>query len=47
MVPVARRAPAVDSVEVPHGSGTVFTIEDEDGTTAVIWVTADDVVEGI
>ncbi len=41
-------APEIESLEVSGGSGTVFTIEDEDGgETAVIWVTPDDVVEGI
>lgn len=42
-------APEVESLEVNGGTGTVFTIEDEDGgtETAVIWVTPDDVLEGI
>lgn len=42
-------APAeVESLEVPGGTGTVFTIEGEDGEeTTVIWVTPDDTVEGI
>jgi hypothetical protein len=41
--------PEVESLEVNGGTGTVFTIEDEDGgsETAVIWVTPDDVLEGI
>jgi len=40
--------PEVESLEVTDGTGTVFTITDEDGgETAVIWVTPDDVVEGI
>lgn len=41
--------PEVESLEVSGGTGTVFTIEDEEGgsDTAVIWVTPDDVLEGI
>ena len=42
-------APEIESLEVSGGTGTVFTIEDDDGggDTAVIWVTPDDVLEGI
>jgi hypothetical protein len=39
--------PVVESLDVAGGTGTVFTIEDEDGGTAVIWVTPDDTVEGL
>lgn len=41
--------PEVESLEVNGGTGTVFTITDDDGgtETAVIWVTPDDVLEGI
>jgi len=41
--------PEVESLEVNGGTGTVFTIQDDDGgsETAVIWVTPDDVLEGI
>jgi anti-sigma factor RsiW len=41
--------PEVESLEVSGGTGTVFTIEDDDGgsATAVIWVTPDDSLEGI
>lgn len=41
--------PEVESLEVEGGTGTVFTIADEDGggDTAVIWITPDDVLEGI
>jgi len=42
--------PEVESLDVTGGSGTVFTITDEDGETAVIWVDLDDpadVTEGI
>jgi hypothetical protein len=42
------RSPAeVESLDVSGGSGAVFTIDDEDGDTTVIWVTPDDVLEGI
>lgn len=37
----------VESLEVNGGSGAVFTIEDEEGDTTVIWVTPDDVLEGL
>ncbi len=38
----------IESLEVSGGTGAVFTIEDEDdGDTTVIWVTPDDVVEGL
>lgn len=41
--------PEVESLEVSGGTGTVFTIEDDEGgsDTAVIWITPDDVLEGI
>ena len=38
--------PEIESLDVPNGTGTVLTMEDEDGGTAIIWVTPDD-VEGI
>lgn len=38
--------PEIESLDVPNGSGTVLTMEDEDGGTAIVWVTPDD-VEGI
>jgi anti-sigma factor RsiW len=38
--------PEIESIDVPNGTGTVLTIEDEDGATAIVWVTPDD-VEGI
>ena len=37
----------VESLDVSGGTGAVFTIEDEDGDTTVIWVTPDDVLEGL
>jgi hypothetical protein len=47
--PVALRAtPQIDSLDTPGGSGTVISLDDdEDGHTAVIWVTPEDTVEGI
>lgn len=40
--------PEIESMEVTGGSGTVFTIEGDDGEqTTVIWVTPDDTLEGI
>ena len=42
------RQPAeIESLDTPDGTGTVFNLEDEDGSTTVIWVTPDDTVEGI
>lgn len=38
--------PEIESLDIPDGTGTVLTMEDEDGGTAIIWVTPDD-VEGI
>lgn len=38
--------PEIESLDVPNGSGAVLTMEDEDGGTAIVWVTPDD-VEGI
>ena len=40
-------APEIESLDVAEGTGTVMTIEDEDGETAVIWVTPEDTVEGL
>ncbi len=43
-----RHQPAeIESLDTPDGTGTVFNLEDEDGSTTVIWVTPDDTVEGI
>ena len=42
-----REAPEIDSLDTPDGTGTVLNLEDEDGHTAVIWVTPADTVEGI
>lgn len=48
---LAPTAPEVESLDVAGGTGTVFTVTDEDGETAVIWVEAydpaDDAAEGI
>jgi len=42
-----RAAPEIDMLDTPDGEGTVLNLEDEDGHTTVIWVTAADTVEGI
>jgi hypothetical protein len=42
-----RSPPAIESLDTPDGTGTVLNLEDEDGHTAVIWVTPADTVEGI
>lgn len=46
--PVAmREAPSIEALDTPGGDGTVINLQDEDGHTAVIWVTPADSVEGI
>lgn len=46
MMPVVGPA-EIESLDTPGGTGTVFNLEDEDGSTTVIWVTPEDTVEGI
>jgi hypothetical protein len=41
----AFRPTVIDSLETPGGTGTVFHLHDEDGSTTVIWVTQEDSVE--
>ena len=36
-----------ESLDTPGGTGTVFNLNDDDGSTTVIWVTPEDTVEGI
>ncbi len=38
-----RSAPVVESLETPSGTGNILEIDDEDGHTAVIWVTPQDI----
>jgi anti-sigma factor RsiW len=46
--PVSLRSPpAIEALDTPGGTGTVINYADEDGHTAVIWVTPEDTVEGI
>lgn len=40
---LGRQSPRVESLDTPGGTGTVFTFEDDDGGTAVILVTPNDV----
>ena len=42
-----RAAPVIEALDTPGGTATVLNLEDEDGHTAVIWVTPADTVEGI
>lgn len=42
-----RTAPEIEALDTPGGEGTVINLVDEDGHTAVIWVTPDDTLEGI
>ena len=45
--PAAYRPTEIESLDTPGGTGTVFNLVDEDGSTTVIWVTPEDTVEGI
>jgi hypothetical protein len=46
--PVAlRQAPEIDALDTPGGTGTVINLDDEDGHTAVIWVSPADTVENL
>jgi len=44
---VSHRPAEIDELSTPGGVGTVFSLNDEDGSTTVIWVTPEDTVEGI
>lgn len=44
---VTHQPAEIESLDTPGGTGTVFNLEDEDGSTTVIWVTPEDTVEGI
>jgi len=44
---VAHRPAEIEDLDTPGGTGTVFNLDDEDGSTTVIWVTPEDTVEGI
>ena len=47
ILPAVHRPAEIESLDTPGGTGTVFNLEDEDGSTTVIWVTPEDTVEGI
>jgi anti-sigma factor RsiW len=47
LTPAVYRPAEIESLETPGGTGSVFNLQDEDGTTTVIWVTPEDTVEGI
>lgn len=42
-----RAAPEIDALDTPGGTGTVINLDDEDGHTAVIWVSPADTVENL
>ena len=44
---VSHRPAEIEALDTPGGTGTVFNLDDEDGSTTVIWVTPEDTVEGI
>lgn len=45
--PVVHRPAEIEELDTPEGTSNVFNIDDEDGSTTVIWVTPQDSVEGI
>jgi hypothetical protein len=45
--PAVHRPTEIEDLDTPGGTGMVFTVDDEDGSTTVIWVTPEDTVEGI
>jgi len=47
IVPAVYRPTEIESLDTPGGTGTVFDLKDEDGSTTVIWVTPNDTVEGL
>jgi hypothetical protein len=47
IVPAVYRPTEIESLDTPGGTGAVFDLKDEDGSTTVIWVTPNDTVEGI
>lgn len=47
VMPVVHRPAEIEELDTPGGNGSVFNVQDEDGSTTVIWVTPEDTVEGI
>ena len=45
--PVVHRPAEIEELDTPDGTSAVFNVDDEDGSTTVIWVTPEDSVEGI
>jgi hypothetical protein len=45
--PVVHRPAEIEALDTPDGTSAVFNVDDEDGSTTVIWVTPQDSVEGI
>ena len=41
---VVHRPSEIEELDTPNGTGTVFNVADEDGSTTVIWVTSNDTV---
>jgi hypothetical protein len=44
---IVHRPAEIEDLDTPEGTSTVFNLDDEDGSTTVIWVTPEDTVEGI
>lgn len=47
VTPAVYHPTEIESLDTPGGTGTVFDLKDEDGSSTVIWVTPSDTVEGI
>jgi hypothetical protein len=47
IVPVVYRPTEIQSLDTPGGESQVWDLDDEDGSSTVIWVTPSDTVEGI
>jgi hypothetical protein len=47
VTPAAYHPTEIEELDTPGGTGTVFDLKDEDGSSTVIWVTPSDTVEGI
>jgi hypothetical protein len=47
IVPAVYRPTEIQSLDTPGGTSSVWDLDDEDGSSTVIWVTPNDTVEGI
>jgi hypothetical protein len=47
IVPAVYRPTEIQDLDTPGGTSSIWDVNDEDGSTTVIWVTPNDTVEGI